>query len=128
MPRSHPKLSADDLQAAIIDASRCVAARRHMLEPIPAPMGAPRPTFGSLFVQRCVQCGTVRYDKVSRIDGRRIAQPTYDKPPWYEQALAEGHDPAWWRATYWDTLGPEYFLDAQPSAKVTDIKRRRKAS
>jgi hypothetical protein len=125
MPRSHPKLTREDLQAAIIDASRCVASRRHMLEPIPPPMGTRPPSFGSLFYQRCVQCGTIAYDKVSRITGERIAPRQYDKPVWYEQALAERHDSAWWRATYWETLGPDYFLDAEPSSKVTDIKRRR---
>lgn len=120
------------MQQAIIEASRCVASRRHMLEPIPPPPGTPRPAFGSLFVQRCVQCGTLRYDKVSRITGERISAPTYDKPPWYEQALEEGHDPAWWRATYWETLGMDYFLDAEPSsqpaqksaAKVSPIRKQ----
>ena len=120
--RRHPRLTPEALQEAILEASRCVASRRHMLEPIPAPPETPKPQFGSLFVQRCVQCGTLAYDKVSRISGERISPRTYDKPTWYEQALAERHDPAWWRATYWETLGPEYFLDADRAPKKRTAK------
>jgi hypothetical protein len=127
MPNSrHPKLLGEDLQHAIIEASRCVASRRHMLEPIQAPPNTPRPQFGSIFVQRCFVCGTLAYDHVSRIDGRRIGQRTYDKPVWYQAALDERHDGDWWRATYWDTLGKDFFLDAEPASKVTPIKQRRR--
>ena len=113
MPRRHPRLTTEALQDAILEASRCVASRRHMLEPIAPPLGTPRPEFGSILVQRCVYCGTLRYDKVSRLTGERISPPTYDKPPWYDQALEERHDTAWWRATWFDTLGADFFLDAE---------------
>ena len=93
-----------------------------MLEPIPVPPDAPRPSFGALMVSRCVQCGTVRYDKVSRLSGQRIASPEYDHPAAYRAALDERHDGNWWRATYWETLGPEYFLEPEV---VTPIRRRR---
>lgn len=125
MPK-HPRLTGEALQEAIIEASRCVASRRHMLEPIPPPLDAVRPSFGSLFYQRCVQCGTIVYDKVSRITGERISPRQYIKPIWYEQALAERHDSAWWRATYWETLGPDFFLDGITTSKVTPIKQRRR--
>jgi hypothetical protein len=73
-----------------------------------------------------VQCGTLAYDKVSRITGQRLAPRTYDKPPWYTQALEEKHDLSWWRATYWDTLDPSYFLG--PEREPTPIRGRKKAS
>jgi hypothetical protein len=124
--KKHPRLTDEALQEAIIEASRCVASRRHMLEPIPPPPETPRPEFGQMFVQRCVQCGTLTYDKVSRISGERLAPRQYEKPVWYVQALAEGQDAAWWRATYWDTLGSEYFLE--PERNVTPIRGKQRAS
>jgi hypothetical protein len=125
MPR-HPRLTKAALQEAIIEASRCVSSRRHVLEPIEPPPDTRRPEFGSLLFQRCLICGTLAWDKVSRLTGERISNRQYDRPYWYEQALEQGHDPAWWRATYWDTLGNEFFLE--PEQKVTPIRKRKKAS
>lgn len=118
---SHPTLTGEALQQAIIDASRCISARRHMLEPIPIPLGAPRPTFGALMASRCTQCGTVRYDKVNRFTGRRLAAPEYDHPAAYRAALDEKQDGDWWRATYWGTLNEEFFLEPEV---VVPLKRR----
>ena len=118
---SHPTLLGEALQQAIVDAARCISARRHMLEPIPIPPDAPRPTFGALMASRCVQCGTLRYDKVSRLTGQRLAAPEYDHPAAYRAALDERHDGNWWRATYWETLGPEFFLEPEV---VVPLKRR----
>ncbi len=125
MPTSHPKLTREALQEAIVEAARCVSSRRHVLEPIEPPLGAPRPSFGSYLFQRCLVCGTVTRDKVSRITGQRISPRIYDKPAWYEAALAERHDGDWWRATYWETLDVSFFLDAEHTTKVTPIKRRK---
>jgi len=127
MPNSHPTLTGDDLENAIIDAARCRAGRRHRLDPIPLPVGAPRPTFGSFLAERCELCGTVRYAHISRITGQLLGPYRYDHPSWYEAALGERQDPQWWRATYWSTLDSSLFADAQP---VTDIKKnsRRRAS
>jgi hypothetical protein len=123
----HPRLTGEALEEAVIEASRCVASRRHMLEPIDPPPGAPRPTFGSLLAQRCLHCGTVRYDKVSRLTGQVLAPPTYDRAPWYEDALLRGReqgaDPAWWRARYWETLDASMFLEPEV---VVPLKRRAK--
>lgn len=134
MAGNHPRLSQQDLEAAIIEAARCAGSRRHTLEPIPTPVGAPRPTFGSLLAQRCVHCGTVRYDKVSRLTGQTLSTPVYDRPPWYEQALEQRQEPSWWRARFWDTLGPEFFLDSAVAAaapavadEVATKRRRRRA-
>jgi hypothetical protein len=130
MPNSQPRLTGDALQEAVFEAARCRAGRRHRLDPIPLPVGAPRPSFGSFLAERCELCGTVRYAHVSRITGQLLGAYRYDHPSWYEDALGERQDPDWWRATYWSTLDPSLFVDAQSAAKVTDIKkqRRRKAS
>jgi hypothetical protein len=130
MPNSHPKLTAEDRQRAAVDASRCVSSHRHRLDPIPMPPGAPRPTFGALLAERCDTCGTIRYAHVSRLSGELIGPYRYDRPEWYQAALSDKHDTMWWRATYWDTLDSEYFLNAEPetTATVTSIKRRRRAS
>jgi hypothetical protein len=120
--RSHPKLTKEALAEAITEAARCCGARRHTLEPIPPPLGAPRPKLGSLLCQRCVHCGTLRYDTVSRLTGE-ILSTKYDRPFWYEQALEERHIPAWWRATFWDTLSPEFFLDAEHIQTESDRAR-----
>jgi hypothetical protein len=97
-----------------------------MLEPISMPVDAPRPTFGQMIAQRCDHCGTVRYDKISRLTGVVLAPPTYDKTPWYEEALRygreQGADSAWWRARYWDTLDASLFVDADEPPQ-----RRRRA-
>ena len=42
---------------------------------ISAPVGAPRPTFGLLFTQRCELCGTLRYDVISRFTGEMLTSP-----------------------------------------------------
>lgn len=126
MPTSHPKLTAEDRRQAVTDAARCKASRRHRFDPIPAPPGAPRPTFGMLFTQRCEVCGTLRYDIISRFTGEMLSTPRYDWPDWYEEAGSDGHDLTWWRATYWSQLGDDLFAEG---TTVTPIgRRRRKAS
>ena len=124
MLNSHPKLTGDALAQAVRDAARCKASRRHRFDPIPAPVGAPRPTFGLLFTQRCELCGTLRYDVISRFTGEMLTSPRYDWPDWYEEAGGEGHDAAWWRATYWTQLDDALF----EGTNVQPMRRRRKAS
>lgn len=126
MTRRHPYLSGDDLQRAVSDAARCRSSRHHRFDPIPAPPGTPRPTFGELMVLRCDTCGTLAYDKVSQLTGQRIAPRVYDHPSWYADALTEKHDSDWWRATWFATLDPEYFV--KPETVVRPLRRKRRAS
>jgi hypothetical protein len=87
-----------------------------------------RPWTGTLLTYRCELCGTVRRDVVQRRTGVIISR-TYDPPEWYTQANATREEPSWWRAKYWEVLPDDLFLDAEPAAKVTPIKgRRRRAS
>lgn len=69
---------------------------RHAWDPIGA--GDRRPEFGALVCLRCIRCGTLRYDKFSRVSGERIGNPQYVHPDGYRDA--EGHDMSWWRATW----------------------------
>ena len=80
MPNSHPHLTGDDRQRAIVDAARCRASRKHRLDPIPPPLGAPRPEFGAFLAERCEVCGTIRYAHVSRITGELLGPYRYDHP------------------------------------------------
>ena len=118
MTKSHPVLTGAALTDAIADAARCRASGRHRLDPIPPPIGAPRPSFGSLLAERCDLCGTLRYAVVSRLTGDRLTSYTYDHPDTYRVALDAGYDPAQWRATYWDSVDPSFFLDAEPGGHV----------
>jgi hypothetical protein len=68
---------------------------RHAWDPIGA--GDRRPTFGSLVCLRCVRCGTLRYDRFSRLTGERIKSAQYVYPAGYQ---GEKHPHAWWRATW----------------------------
>lgn len=139
MTRNHPVLTGAALTEAISDAARCRASGRHRLDPIPPPLGAPRPEFGSLLAERCDLCGTVRYAIVSRLTGDRLTSYRYDHPDTYLAALGEGYDQATWRATYWSEVPAEMFLDAErgghvkgkpvetSSTNVTPIGKRKRA-
>lgn len=119
----HPRLEGEAYEQAIMDAARCRAARSHRMDPIPPVPGAPRPRFGSLITYRCDLCGTIRFDVVSRLTGE-VLYRTYDQPDWYAQANNDRHEPGWWRATWFSTLGPDYFLDAEePHAPTRGRKR-----
>jgi hypothetical protein len=124
MLNSHPKLTGDALEQAVVDAALCRGTRSHRMDPIPAPPGTPRPYFGTIIVYRCEVCGTLRYDRVNRYTAE-VYSRSYDHPEWYQAALAEKHEPMWWRALFYKNLPDEVFLDATP---VTDIKSRRRVS
>jgi hypothetical protein len=68
---------------------------RHAWDPI-AP-GDRRPLFGTLATLRCDRCGTIRYDKFSRITGDRLGNPQYVYPDGYR---GEPHPMSWWRASW----------------------------
>lgn len=132
----HPTLTGDALNDAIAEAARCRASGRHRLDPIPPPIGSPRPEFGSLLAERCELCGTVRYAIVSRLTGDRLTSYRYDHTPTYRAALDAGYEPTQWRAEYWSAIPPEMFLDAERGGhvagqpvheNVTPIKGKRKA-
>jgi hypothetical protein len=125
---SHPHLTDQALDAAIIDAAECKASRRHRFDPVGPVPGQPRPQFGSLITYRCERCGTLRFDKVSRLTGERIAPPHYYSPEWYLAADADRNDTAWWRAVYYGTLEPSLFLESEPSnVQAINDKRKRSA-
>lgn len=119
----HPHLTGDAFTSAIREAARCRAQRSHVMDPIPSD-GSRRPRFGSLITFRCLRCGTLRYDVVSRLTGE-IMSRSYDAPAWYTAANEDKHDPAWWRAVWFDTLDPSLFLDAEDEVAA---RRRRKAA
>jgi len=98
MPK-HPNLSREAQREAAESFARC-RSLRHGWEPIGG--GQRKPQFGDLVTYRCVFCGGLRYDKVSRLTGQRIASPQYDMPPGYR--ASEKHDSNWWRATYLETI------------------------
>lgn len=123
--RRHPRLVEDAFAKAIVDAARCRGTRAHRMDPIPSPQGAPRPLYGSLITFRCELCGTLRFDVVQRNNGRLMSR-SYDYPDWYEQANDDRQDPAWWRTRYWDTLGDEYFLEAEPVTQIATKRAARK--
>jgi len=122
MAERFPHLTGDALGEAVASAARCRSSNRHVLDPIPAPPDTPRPQFGAYLVQRCLHCGTLRYDHVNRYTGTRIGSPRYVRPSWYEDALAEGLDTEEWRLRFWVQLGDELFLE--PEEVVVPIKRR----
>jgi hypothetical protein len=65
---------------------------------------------------------------VNRFTGE-VYSRTYDHPAWYQAALAEKHEPMWWRTLFYKNLPDEVFLDAEEIKPVTNIStRRRKAS
>ena len=56
-------------------------------------------------------CGSIRLAHVSRITGELLGPYRYDHPSWYDDALSEKQSPAWWRATYLETLSPDLFVE-----------------
>jgi hypothetical protein len=76
--------------------------------------GDRRPIFGELVCLRCVFCGTLRYDKFSRLTGERISAPSYVWPDGYRDA--ESHDAAWWRRQWADTVS-DYLVEPEPVPK-----------
>lgn len=82
---------------------------RHAWDVIGA--GDRRPIFGELVCLRCVRCGTLRYDKFSRITGERLGSPNYVWPDGYRDA--ESHDMAWWRREWADTVS-DRIVRAEP--------------
>lgn len=121
--RNHPVLTGEDLTQAIRDAARCRAMRLHRMEVIPSPVDR-RPTFGTLITYRCELCGTIRYDNVNRNTGQVLVR-AYDAPEWYAAANDGKHDPAWWRAKWWEALDDALFLDAAPITPPTPIRKSR---
>ena len=92
---------------------------KHAWDPIGA--GERSPLFGTLVCLRCVFCGTLRYDKISRITGERIAAPSYDWPEGYRDA--ERHNAAWWRQQWAENVyGQGLSVDAEDEL----VTRRRK--
>jgi hypothetical protein len=73
---------------------------RHSWDAIPT--GERRPKFGTLVTLRCTRCGTLRYDKFSRITGERISTPQYVHPDGYRDA--DRHPMSWWRASWAETV------------------------
>lgn len=69
---------------------------RHAWDVIGA--GDRRPVFGTLVCLRCVRCGTLRYDRYSRLTGERLESPSYVWPDGYRDS--ERHNSAWWRAAW----------------------------
>lgn len=123
----HPRLAQIDMSKAINDAARCRGSRSHRMDPVPTPGDAPRPLYGTLITWRCELCGTLRFDVVNRFTGQLYGR-TYDHPDWYTQANDDKHEAAWWRSAYWNTLQPEYLLDAEPVVDEVAKKRGRKTS
>jgi hypothetical protein len=95
---------------------------RHAWDVIGA--GDRRPVFGTLVCLRCVRCGTLRYDKYSRLTGERIGTPDYVWPEGYRDA--EGHNQAWWRAQWAETVHARG-LDIGPEDENQQRTRRRKS-
>jgi len=99
MPPKRPNLSIEQQNEANADFIRC-RTLRHAWEPIGG--GQRKPQFGDLVTYRCLFCGGLRYDKVSRITGDRLGAPQYDMPPGYREVGR--HDSKWWRAAYLETI------------------------
>jgi len=116
MALKHPNLTNEQLDEAVESFARC-RTLRHAWEPIGG--GQRKPAFGELVTYRCVFCGGLRYDKVSRLTGQRIATPQYDMPPGYRQVGK--HDSNWWRATYLETIAP---LVVTAESNVTPIGKK----
>lgn len=119
MPK-HPNLTRAAINEMNSDFIRC-RSLRHAWDPIGG--GERRPLFGDLVTLRCIFCGTLRYDKFSRITGARLAKPQYDYPPGYRDA--ESHNADWWRAAWAETI-TDKLVGADHN--VTPIKRRKNAS
>jgi hypothetical protein len=92
---------------------------RHSWDPIGS--GDRRPEFGSLLCLRCERCGTLRYDRFSRITGERIGNPQYIYPDAYRDT--EGHDMNWWRQNMAEFLWTDGF---SVDADDVGVRRRRR--
>ena len=112
-----PQLRAENDRDAIVCHSL-----RHSWDFIGA--GDRVPEFGSLMCLRCVRCGTLRYDRFSRLTGQRIGRPQYVYPDFYRDT--EGHDPDWWRQAMAEIIYGEGLL-AEPEV-VVPLRRRKSAS
>ncbi len=99
MPPKRPNLTREQREEQAEQFARC-RTLRHAWEPIGG--GQRKPLFGDLVTYRCLFCGGLRYDKVSRITGDRLASPQYDMPEGYRSELR--HDGKWWRAAYLETI------------------------
>ena len=82
------------------DAFTTCRVLKHAWDPIGG--GDRRPEFGTLTCLRCVRCGTLRYDKFSRVTGERLAPPNYVWPDGYRDA--DRHDSSWWRQQWAENL------------------------
>lgn len=85
--------------------------------------GDRRPEFGTMVCLRCVRCGTLRYDRYSRLTGERLGAPAYVWPEGYRDA--EGHDAAWWRAAWAETVHAAG-LDIEPEDDQPRTKKGRR--
>jgi hypothetical protein len=86
---------------------------RHSWDVIPIPVGGRVPDFGTLVCLRCVRCGTLRYDKFSRLTGERIANPSYVWPDGYRIQGGKRRSHAYWRAAWADTVSDRFLRDAE---------------
>ena len=115
MAPKHPNLSREQRNEAGEAYARC-RTLRHAWEPIGG--GQRKPLFGDLITYRCIFCGGLRYDKVSRITGDRLGPPQYDMPPGYKDVGK--HNSAWWRAAYLETV-TDMLINANDN--VTPIRK-----
>ena len=112
MPRK-PKAqaSSNGRRGEIVEAFIICRTLRHAWDPIGA--GERRPEFGSLVCLRCERCGTLRYDKFSRLTGERLSTPQYVHPDGYRDA--DRHPMNWWRAAWAENVYDNGLLvDAEP--------------
>lgn len=84
----------------LVEAFTTCRTLRHAWEPTAT--GDRRPKFGTLVTLVCTRCGTLRYDKFSRISGERISAPQYVHPDGYRDS--ERHPMNWWRAAWAESL------------------------
>lgn len=110
MPK-HPNLGPEAINEMNADFIRC-RTLRHAWEPIGG--GQRKPAFGDLVTLRCIFCGSLRYDKFSRITGARIAKPQYDHAPGYREVGK--HDGDWWRAAWAETI-TDLLVQPEPESK-----------
>lgn len=96
---------------------------RHAWDVIGA--GDRKPEFGTMVCLRCIRCGTLRYDRYSRISGERLSKPAYVWPDGYRDA--DGHAQSWWRAAWAENIH-ERGLDIEPDVVVPITRKRRAKS
>jgi hypothetical protein len=105
------------------DAITCHALR-HSWDPIGS--GDRIPEFGALLCLRCVRCGTLRYDRFSRLTGQRIGTPQYVYPDVYRDT--EGHDMDWWRQAMGEVFYAQGLIVDAEDEVGTKRRRARKAA